>query len=601
METELIVNTPDEFDIVPKERNVKINFVCLHCGKKSSFRYRKDRHENQRRLLCSSCSMIDTNIKKYGSKYSAQNQEIKEKIRNTVISEKGIDCNPEIWVKDQEDFINTKKKSKTIIHFNCSKCGKESQFLYKKYDFDRQKRLLCTSCSRKDKTFNTKDIFEPDEIDNTLKPGTILNCHCSNCNRPYKVSFRVDRVDNFKRLVCPTCQRKLSTLQKYGVPHYAQTDESRHNRKSMYVYDNEQFDSSWELALWIFSKDNNIEIIHEPTKFTYEFNGVLHTYYPDFLFDGKLIEIKGKQFFKPDGTMCNPYDPSQDGLFEAKHQCMLKNNVIIYGQNEIRPILDWVNNKYTNAYLGLFKKDLPFPYMNETFTNKSDFGIIQHFHKSIYLASRQGKLSPITAWKNKDLIKMSALNRLKYVGKCEPLDIIQGFNIVKIAPKVSVFKPKKAEGLINKYLIESTNIVDPFSGFSGRMLASYNLGKKYLGFDINEMHVKESNEIIDYKNISDFCTVCVEDIIKSPVRHLDNYSLFTCPPYGGKEHWSENNDEVEKTCDEWIDICMDKYKCKSYLFVVDKTDKYKDFVVDKIINKSHLGVNTELVIFIRTN
>lgn len=76
-------------------------------------------------------------------------------------------------------------------------------------------------------------------------------------------------------------------------------------------------------------------------------------------------------------------------------------------------------------------------------------------------------------------------------------------------------------------------------------------------------------------------------------------TLFTCPPYGGKEHWNENNDEIEKSCDEWIDICLEKYDCKKYLFVVDKTEKYSHYIVEQIENKSHFGSNKELVLLIQ--
>ena len=75
-------------------------------------------------------------------------------------------------------------------------------------------------------------------------------------------------------------------------------------------------------------------------------------------------------------------------------------------------------------------------------------------------------------------------------------------------------------------------------------------------------------------------------------------SLFTCPPYGGKEHWNKDNDEIEKTCDEWIELCLNKYKCKKYLFVVDETEKYKNYIVETIENKSHFGSNFEYVILI---
>ena len=48
-----------------------------------------------------------------------------------------------------------------------------------------------------------------------------------------------------------------------------------------------------------------------------------------------------------------------------------------------------------------------------------------------------------------------------------------------------------------------------------------------------------------------------------------------------------------------IDVCIDKFKCKAYLFVVDYTCKYKQFIVDTIENKSHFGTNFENIILIK--
>lgn len=60
----------------------------------------------------------------------------------------------------------------------------------------------------------------------------------------------------------------------------------------------------------------------------------------------KIIEIKGLHFFEnknPNGKMYCPYHKKDDtiekiewrnGLYEAKHQCMLKNEVIILTKYE---------------------------------------------------------------------------------------------------------------------------------------------------------------------------------------------------------------------------------------------------------------------------
>lgn len=53
------------------------------------------------------------------------------------------------------------------------------------------------------------------------------------------------------------------------------------------------FDSSWELAIWIYCKDHNISIEHNPCTFVYEYDGKQHLYLVDFRINGKLVEVKG--------------------------------------------------------------------------------------------------------------------------------------------------------------------------------------------------------------------------------------------------------------------------------------------------------------------
>ena len=72
--------------------------------------------------------------------------------------------------------------------------------------------------------------------------------------------------------------------------------------------------------------------------------------------------------------------------------------------------------------------------------------------------------------------------------------------------------------------------------------------------------------------------------------------LFTCPPYGDKENWHQDIEVL--SADEWITTLLQNYKCKKYLFIVNDTVDYKEYVVDIIKNKSHFGQNEEKVILI---
>ena len=215
--------------------------------------------------------------------------------------------------------------------------------------------------------------------------------------------------------------------------------------------------------------------------------------------------------------------------------------------------------------------------------------IVRRFHRSIWSA-RVGKAkSPVEAWSDRKLLEKCVRNRFIYSSSLSSHAIADGFNVCKIAPKVSVFRAALAKYAVEKYLSSFGEVFDPFSGFSGRMLGACAAGKKYVGQDGDADHVRESMEIARYLGID--AEVTVKDALKSRGTYE---CLFTCPPYSRKESWGVDGDA--KSCDDWIDECLTRFDCKRYVFVVDKTEKYKDFVVEALVNKSHFGRNDEFIV-----
>lgn len=459
-----------------------------------------------------------TNLEKYGVENPSQNKDIRVKTEKTCLEKYGVKC-----------YLESIDSKEHIKAANLKKYGVEY-------------------------TLQRKDIQE--KAKNTMLKKYGNRCVFGNKDVREKI--------------------KQTLVQKYGIGHPV---------RKCFDYDNTHFDSSYELAYYIWLTEHNVSFAYQPNlHFEYIYENQTHEYYPDFIVENEIQEIKGLQFFENKNVnekMINPYDRTLDGLFEAKHQCMLQHNVKII--TDCSTYLDYVKEKYTSDFLDLFKTNIEFPY--------PDNDIIKKYHHSIYSANRNGYKSPIEAWQDKSLVLKSALNRLKYVGSCTPLDIIQGFNVAKIAPKVSVFKRSLAKHLIETYLNDCHEIFDPFSGFSGRMLGACDCNKQYIGQDINETHVQESNNIIRDLHLE--ATVICKDIFESSGKYE---SLFTCSPYRLKEIWNEN--ETSLSCDEWIDECIKRFNCKKYLFVVDETEKYKDNIVETIENKSHFNNNNEYVVLI---
>lgn len=558
-----------EFKTSPKKL-LLTGFLCKKCKisntKKNASTEFKEAIQQKRKQTC---------LKKYGVDNVFKSEDIKSKIKDSLQELYGVQNAQQL--QTMEGYV--KKADRTSDQKQVTRAGSNSE------------SLQAIKVTKWDKRTDSEraEILKKRKATNLEKYGTEFAQQSETVKEHYKQnSLQKWGVGNPSRSPIVRAKAEQTCRERYGTNH----------PNNCYFYDNQSFDSSWELAVWIWAKDNNLSIEREPVRIEYEFAGEPHYYYPDFCINNELVEIKGPQFFERSGKMINPFDKSGNDLMEAKHLAGLARGVKFWSTGEMKPILDYIDSKYTSDYLKLFLKNLPFPYPK--MRNGSDFEVIRFFHRSLYHASRQSLKSPYEAWQDKELVKRSALNRLKYVKACTPEDVVQGFNVAKIAPKVSIFKPSLAENLIKKYLNDVTNIVDPFSGFSGRLLGATNLGKSYTGYDINIDHVRESNEIIDFKKIQN-ATVTERNLLTTRAEDFSNSctALFTCPPYGGKEHWNIKNDEVEKTCDEWIDLCLNLYKnCKRYLFVVDVTERYKDNIVEEINNRSHLGKNTEKVIII---
>lgn len=382
--------------------------------------------------------------------------------------------------------------------------------------------------------------------------------------------------------ICKSKNTLESSLEK-------QVEEFLKNNNFTYVkqyyISNKDISHTFDFAIF---KDNKLEILVDSDGLYY------HNY---------LSDINGKSV--------NNYSDDYRQLLvpsNVKFLIILENNI----QKGFEELYNLYNMNYIEYILDIFnwcrETQFPYPEYSEkillksftdlcisntlNFSMKARYGekIILNFHKSIYTAHKYGKLSPYEAWQDDDILLNSIKNRIIYKGcNLDRSKVLAGLTISGIAPKVSIFNPYLAKYLIYKYLNNYSTIFDPFSGYSGRLLGVCSLNKKYIGQDINKQAVDESNNIINFYNLTALVTN------KNILEDTGSYEcLFTCPPYNKKEIW--NNETVFHSCDEWIDICLKTYQCNTYLFVVDETEKYKGYIVEELVNKSHFSTSIEYVI-----
>lgn len=116
-----------------------------------------------------------------------------------------------------------------------------------------------------------------------------------------------------------------------------------------YYFENQYFDSSWELAYYLYLLGSGKQFIYHP-KFplAYEEEGKEHSYFPDFLVEGQFIEIKGSQFFNEKGEPFNKYIGK---FWWGKYKALQDYKVKILLHEDLKPILKYVKEKYGKTFL----------------------------------------------------------------------------------------------------------------------------------------------------------------------------------------------------------------------------------------------------------
>lgn len=355
------IENPEQIDLL--SRGVRFYFICRNCGiHTSALVQSRPNRTKQKRLLCKRCAMKQTSLEKYGVDNPAKSQLIKGKIKQTCLDKYGTEWAVQSQIiKDKIETANLEKYGvkTTLLEPNTRKKIKETMInLYgvehalQNVSILQKAKNTCKQNYGVEHCTQSPHIIEKIKESNILKYGVEWTLQSEQVRTQIE-STCLERYGVKTTLLEPVTKEKIkqTMISKYGTESYWQSNKASQNHRNRFLYGNEYFDSSWELAFYLYHVDKGISILREPQKFEYIHNDTLHYYFPDFEVNGQLYEIKGNQFFKEDGTMCNPYDHSKDELFEAKHLCAIAHNVIFISEKEIQPYLDYVNQKYGKDFL----------------------------------------------------------------------------------------------------------------------------------------------------------------------------------------------------------------------------------------------------------
>ena len=290
------------------KNGTRIIFKCCVCGEDVVKIFRRDKIKNIKLWRCYKHTCEFNRIQKYGS-INKYNKNHEKKFKQTCLERYGVE-NP-----NQLKEIKNKAKQTCLERY-----GTEHKFLFGSEEF-------------KNNMLKKHGVEYSMQMPSTLKKAkeTIKERYGDEHYFAFGEGWKKAIIEKYgsKQIMYELIKNKTeqTCLKKYGVEHIAQAENS-------------------------LPIERNTEY-----SFDYIYENKIHKYFPDFKINDEFIEIKGEQFLKEDGSWQNPYDHNLDLLFEAKHQCALKNKVKIIYSKECQKYIDYINNKYSKNFLETFKME----------------------------------------------------------------------------------------------------------------------------------------------------------------------------------------------------------------------------------------------------
>lgn len=412
------------------------------------------------------------------------------------------------------------------------------------------------------KEYFSKNEISKETIAKLREAGKKSGGHNKGISTPYEIKQKISETEK------DFWSTHKEELKKRTLNQIQARKDGKCNNK--YIFNGIPMDSSYEVWFALFLHLNDISFEKD---YTIDIDG--HSVLIDFKVGNKLYELKGLQFFNKEGKMYIPYGEEKN-LTPWKEKAYEQYNVHII--TDIEPYKKFVEET-SPLHPELFKVNAEFPYDDP-----------------IYKCHKKGQKSPYEAFYDMELREKMIINRMNY-GRCGRLeeknwengkfigknkieleDIVRAFSVTRIATKVSVLK----ESIVEPFIQKGMKVVNPFFGFGATLKQCEKVGATCVGYDLDDKcpNIK-GNKILG-------------DITK--IKDSNEYDLLiACPPYADKEEWLTPM-PVIKTCDEWIDFCLETFNAKKYVFIVDESKKYK--YSDEIVNKSHFGSNNEHIIII---
>lgn len=271
----------------------------------------------------------ETCIKKYGKEYAVEADCVRNKIKETF----------------QKKYQGDSPFCSNLVQQKCQDTQRrrhDGKLFIRTEEFQEKRREACRKKFGRDYAGGTPEYTAKRHKTNIEKYGL-------------RETFSCERLKE---------KRKKTMIERYGVEYAMQNPEKRQQILQTrydttgrmypvmkgYRYDDKNFDSSYELAYYIWLKANKKDFIYHPG-ITLSYVGSdqkEHVCLPDFLVEGKFVEIKGDHFFNDKGE---PWDPYQKEFWWEKYNALVNNNVRILKSSDLKEAFSYVKDNYGKNFL----------------------------------------------------------------------------------------------------------------------------------------------------------------------------------------------------------------------------------------------------------
>lgn len=243
------------------------------------------------------------------------------------------------------DKLAIYKFVKKNIKCKCVKCGNDYEVFVTQQMYDKNKYShYCSNSCR-----NSHIVFE--ETKKNISYGIKKSIKFQIAIERQRQKAKENNTKKYKAYYCKVCGKPFTyqTIKNtVGLTYCSQECRIQwyktnlggyregSGRGKQGWYKGIHCDSSWELAFVVYHKDNNLYIDRCKEKRSYIWEGKKHIYYPDFITDDGIIEIKG-------------YSTSQWKSKEKQNP-----DVKVLYKNEMKKYLDYVINTYGTDFIKLY-------------------------------------------------------------------------------------------------------------------------------------------------------------------------------------------------------------------------------------------------------